>query len=75
MNTYKLTGTYKRQGAIGRAVSMIRIVRAETARQAMDTNRANLYSAGYDHILHKAVYIRIGRKWYAIDMMTALGMA
>ncbi len=75
MKTYRLTGSYRQQDAIGAMENFVKEIKAESPRQAMDSNRENLYCAGFDHILHKSISLKTRNGWQSLDMLKALGMA
>lgn len=50
MNAYKITGTSKQVGAIGASEPFERIITADTARDAYNTNRDYLYSQNREHV-------------------------
>lgn len=76
--TFKLNGTRRQAGAIGKpedfSVEVSRQTGTMTPRQAMDTARESMYQDGFDHILFKACFIKAGRTWKSIPMMEALGL-
>lgn len=51
MNAYKITGTSREVGAIGMPESYERIIIANTAREAYNTNRQYLYDHNREHVL------------------------
>lgn len=75
MKTYKLTGTYRKAGAIGKMENFVKAVEAENPAQAMEKNRIELYTEGYDNILHMFVEVKTGKNtWKNIPMLKALGL-
>ena len=75
---YKLKGTRRQAGAIGKpskfTVTVSRQTGTMSARDAMDTARESMYQDGFDQILFKACFIKAGRTWKPIPMMEALGL-
>jgi hypothetical protein len=50
MNAYKITGTSREVGAIGKSETYERIITAATAREAYNTNRQYLYDHNREHV-------------------------
>jgi len=67
-NNYKLFGTYRKQGAIGRMQEFEITISRGTPKLAMDTVRKLFYEDGYDHIL----FTKVMHKGREIPMMQAL---
>ena len=51
MNAYKIIGTSRATGAIGKPDPFERIITANTAREAYNQNREHLYAKGREHVL------------------------
>lgn len=81
MSLYKLTGTYKKQNAIGKDEFFNVEIRAENPKDAMNNQREIFYNTGYEHILFQRCFKRFpswsqfgGYDWVEIPMIQALGL-
>ena len=81
MNTYKLTGKYRQQTAIGIMEHFRVEINAVNPKQAMDNQREIFYNSGYDHVLFESCSKRMpswrqfgGYDFVEIPMLKALSL-
>lgn len=74
LNIYRIYGTCRKVGAIGKPQPFGRRVRAANPKDALEKNNQELYAQGFELILAKDIWIKDGKFWGRIPMLVALGL-